>query len=97
MVQLFPKLKKYPFLLAFYWLVRDFRYYRTIWSRRLNEMILKAKRKWLEIKEKFKKEEEISDEEGAGEEILKQEIAEEEILEELAEEEIVAEEKFTEE
>lgn len=62
MMQLFPVLKKYPFLLCFFWILREFRYYKAICVRRLDSIVLKGKRKWLEWKEilkaRFAKEEE---------------------------------------
>lgn len=54
MEQLFPVLKKHPHLLPVFWLVREFRYYKTICSRRWNDINLKRKMRWLEIKEALK-------------------------------------------
>lgn len=54
MMQLFPVLKKHPRLLPFFWLLREFRYYRTICVRRREDISMKLQRKWLDIREKWK-------------------------------------------
>lgn len=58
MTQLFPVLEKYPFLLAFFWLVREYRFYKTRYQRRREEAVLKLKIKWLAVKSRFSKKEE---------------------------------------
>ncbi len=75
MEQFFPVLKRFPFLLAFFWIVRDVRFFRKAFVK-------KCKRMWERILEKFRKVKERvrrifkrkgpEEEEAQGEEVLKE-------------------------
>lgn len=53
MEQLFPVLKKHPGLLPFFWIVREFRYYKTRLQRSIAELRIRQQRNWLELKERL--------------------------------------------
>lgn len=54
MLQFFPILGKYPFLLVFCWLIRDFRFIRFVCSNRCRQAGVRIRVKFLDIREKLK-------------------------------------------
>ena len=54
MFQFFPILGKYPFLLVFCWLIRDFRFLKFVCSGRCRQAGVHIRVKLLDIKEKLK-------------------------------------------
>ncbi|MCI9237647.1 MAG: nucleotidyltransferase family protein [Dorea sp.] len=87
MEQFFPILKKYPFLLAFFWIVRDVRLFRRVFVKRCKRLWERIRSKVQGIRERLhkifrrKKEEEA---EGEGDAAL-QEAEMQEVSEELLE------------
>ena len=55
MFQFFPILGKYPFLLVFCWIIRDFRFVKTMCSNRGKKIWLAVRVKMLDAKERVRK------------------------------------------
>lgn len=70
MCQLFPILDKLPFLLVFCWLIRDFRFLKTVCANRCKQTWIRIQVRIIDIKERIKElmrrgeEEEMSGESG---------------------------------
>lgn len=77
MIQFFPALEKYPFLLPFFWLVRDVRFWKQMLMKRCKERIIAVRMSLLDLKEKLKgkfiRKEQSADEAPAKEEALEAE------------------------
>lgn len=54
MVQFFPVLERYPFLLLFCWIIRDFRFFRRICANKFKKIGFQLRVKLSDIKEKLK-------------------------------------------
>lgn len=54
MAQLFPVLKKHPFLLGPCWMIRNFRFFRNSCRDKYKTIVLRVKTKWLDFKEAWK-------------------------------------------
>ncbi len=54
MIQFFPALEKYPFLLVFCWIVRNWRFFRRICTNKLKKTGFRLRVRFLDIKEKLK-------------------------------------------
>lgn len=73
MVQFFPALEKYPFLLAFYWIVRNWRFFRRICTNKCKKAGFRLRVRLSDIREKLKglidrkKDEDEETPEAAGE------------------------------
>lgn len=65
MEQFFPVLKRFPFLLAFYWLVRDVRFFRKALAKRCRRLLGKIRDKFQGVKERLRQIFKRKDEEEA--------------------------------